>query len=55
MLRKLLEISRYLMVLPIVGSLILTLSVVISGLGMVLVKSGNSFERESIPRERQSN
>ncbi|MFN9714944.1 MAG: YqhA family protein [Planctomycetota bacterium] len=38
MLRQLLEISRYLMILPIVGSLILMLSVVISGLGMVLVK-----------------
>ncbi|MFN9435557.1 MAG: YqhA family protein, partial [Planctomycetota bacterium] len=38
MLRKLLEISRYLMILPIVGSLILMLSVLISGLGMVLGK-----------------
>jgi uncharacterized membrane protein YqhA len=38
MLRKLLELSRYLMVLPIIGSLFLTLSVVISGLGLVLVE-----------------
>ena len=38
MLRKLLELSRYLMVLPIIGSLFLTLSVVISGLGLVLVQ-----------------
>jgi len=38
MLRKLLDVSRYLMVLPIIGSLFLTLSVVISGLGLVLVQ-----------------
>ena len=38
MLRKLLERSRYLMVLPIIGSLFLTLSVVVSGLGLVVVQ-----------------
>ena len=38
MLRKLLDVSRYLMVLPIIGSLFLTLSVVISGLGLVVVQ-----------------
>jgi uncharacterized membrane protein YqhA len=38
MLRKLLEMSRYLMVLPVIGSLFLTLSVVISGLGLVVVQ-----------------
>ena len=38
MLRKLLEMSRYLMVLPVIGSLFLTISVVISGLGLVVVQ-----------------
>ncbi len=38
MLRELLEVSRYLMVLPIIGSLFLTLSVVVSGLGLVVVQ-----------------
>ncbi|MBM4091115.1 MAG: YqhA family protein [Planctomycetes bacterium] len=38
MLRKLLEHSRYLMILPVIGSLFLTLSVVISGLGLVVVQ-----------------
>jgi uncharacterized membrane protein YqhA len=38
MLRKLLDVSRYLMVLPVIGSLFLTLSVVVSGLGLVLVQ-----------------
>ena len=38
MLRKLLYASRYLMVLPVIGSLFLTLSVVVSGLGLVLVQ-----------------
>ena len=38
MLRKLLELSRYLMVLPVIGSLFLTISVVVSGLGLVVVQ-----------------
>ena len=38
MLKKLLLASRYLMVLPIIGSLLLTISVVVSGLGLVLVQ-----------------
>jgi uncharacterized membrane protein YqhA len=38
MLRKLLEMSRYLMILPVIGSLFLTISVVISGLGLVVVQ-----------------
>jgi uncharacterized membrane protein YqhA len=38
MLRKVLELSRFLMVLPVIGSLVVTLSVVISGLGLVLVQ-----------------
>jgi uncharacterized membrane protein YqhA len=38
MLRKLLEHSRFLMVLPVIGSLLVTLSVVVSGLGLVAVQ-----------------
>ncbi len=38
MLRKLLEFSRFLLVLPIIGSLLLTVSVVITGLGVILVQ-----------------
>ena len=38
MLRKVLELSRFLMVLPVIGSLVVTLSVVISGLGLVVVQ-----------------
>ena len=38
MLRKLLELSRYLLVLPILGALLLTLSAVTTGLGMVIMK-----------------
>ena len=38
MLRRLLYASRFLMVLPIIGSLFVTLSVVISGLVLVLVQ-----------------
>jgi uncharacterized membrane protein YqhA len=38
MLRKLLDVSRYLMVLPVIGSLFLTFSVVVSGLGLVVVQ-----------------
>jgi len=36
MLRKLLEFSRFLLILPVVGSLLLMVSVVIMGLGMIL-------------------
>lgn len=38
MFRRILLASRYLMVLPIIGSLLLTISVVISGLGLVFLK-----------------
>ena len=38
MLRKLLEYSRFLLVLPVVGSLLLMFSVVITGLGTLLVQ-----------------
>lgn len=38
MLRRLLESSRYLLVLPVIGALLLTLSVVIMGLGMIVAQ-----------------
>ncbi len=38
MLRKLLEVSRYLLVLPILGALLLTLSAVGMGLAMVVLR-----------------
>ena len=37
MLRNLLVISRYLLVLPVIGSLLLTICVVVMGLGVILV------------------
>ena len=45
MLRKLLYVSRYLMVLPVIGSLFLTLSVVVSGLGLVLVQEWELLQK----------
>lgn len=36
MLRKLLELSRYVLILPVIGSLLLTVSVAIVGLGMTV-------------------
>ena len=39
MLRKLLDGSRFLLVLPVIGSLLLTIGIVIMGLGMVLVQA----------------
>ncbi len=38
MLQKLLEYSRFLLVLPVIGSLLLTVSVVVTGLGTILVE-----------------
>ena len=38
MLRKLLESGRYLLVLPVIGSLLLTVAVVVIGLGMILLR-----------------
>ena len=38
MLKRILEMSRYLLVLPVIGSLLLTVAVVVMGLGLVLVK-----------------
>lgn len=43
MLRKLLEVSRFLLVLPVIGSLLLTIGIVIMGLGMVLVQAWELF------------
>ena len=39
MLRKLLEAGRFLLVLPVVGSLLLTIAVVAMGLGLILVRA----------------
>ena len=38
MLRKLLEAGRFLLVLPVIGSLLLTAAVVVMGLGLILVR-----------------
>ena len=38
MLKKLLEISRFLLVLPILGSLLMTVAVVVMGLGLIVVR-----------------
>lgn len=39
MLRKLLELSRYLLVIPVVGSLLLTLGVVVMAAGLILERA----------------
>jgi uncharacterized membrane protein YqhA len=44
MLRKLLESSRYLLVLPVIGSLLLTAAVVIVGLGTIVAQVWKLFE-----------
>ena len=38
MLKRILEASRFLLVLPVIGSLLLTVAVVIMGLGLILVR-----------------
>ena len=38
MLKRILEISRFLLVLPVIGSLLLTVAVVFMGLGLILVR-----------------
>ena len=38
MLRRILEVSRFLLVLPVIGSLLLTVAVVVMGLGLILVR-----------------
>jgi uncharacterized membrane protein YqhA len=45
MLRKLLESSRFLLVLPVIGSLLLMLSVVIMGLGMILAQEWELLQK----------
>jgi uncharacterized membrane protein YqhA len=45
MLRKVLLASRYLLVLPIIGSLLLMIGVVLMGLGVVLVQEWNLFSK----------
>ena len=38
MLKRILEASRFLLVLPVIGSLLLTVAVVVMGLGIILVR-----------------
>ena len=38
MLKRILELSRFLLVIPVIGSLLLTVSVVVMGLGLILVR-----------------
>ena len=38
MLKRILEISRFLLVLPVIGSLLLTVAVVVMGLGLILAR-----------------
>jgi uncharacterized membrane protein YqhA len=45
MLRKLVELSRFLMILPVIGSLFLTLSVVVSGLGLGVVQEWELLQK----------
>lgn len=45
MLRKLLEHSRFFLVLPIIGSLLLMISVVLMGLGMILVQEWHLLQQ----------
>ena len=39
MLRAMLEFGRYLLVLPVIGSLILTAAVVVMGMGLIVVRA----------------
>jgi len=48
MLRKLLDVSRFLMVLPVIGSLFLTISVVVMGLGMILAQEWQLLQRGEV-------
>ena len=48
MLRKLLDVSRFLMVLPVIGSLLLTISIVIMGLGMILAQDWQLLQRGEV-------
>lgn len=45
MLRKLLEFSRFSLVLPVIGSLLLMISIVIMGLGMILIQEWNLLQQ----------
>lgn len=48
MLRKLLDLSRYLLVLPVIGSLLLMISVVIMGLGMILAQEWDLLQKGEV-------
>ena len=45
MLRKRLELSRFLLVLPVIGSLLLMLGIVITGLGMILTQGWDLLQK----------
>ena len=45
MLRKLLEFSRFSLVFPVFGSLLLMISIVIMGLGMILIQEWNLLQQ----------
>ena len=38
MLKRILEVSRFLLVLPVIGSLLLTIAVVVMGLGLIVIR-----------------
>lgn len=43
MLRKLLDAGRYLLVIPVIGSLLLTIGVVVMGAGLIVERGWNLF------------
>lgn len=45
MLRQLLEKSRYLLVLPVIGSLLLTVGVVVMGFGLILIQGWEMLQK----------
>ena len=47
-LKKILEISRFLLVLPIIGSLLLTVGVVVAGLGLIVVRGWEMLQNPTI-------
>ena len=44
-LKRILEVSRFLLVLPVIGSLILTVAVVVMGLGLILVRGWDLLQK----------
>ena len=54
-MRQLLLASRFLLVLPVIGSLLLMVGVVVMGLGVVLTQGWNLLSRVSFPRKGPNN